>query len=267
MTGLYLPGAAWRPISYRADAGAFPAPPIGEIIHVVVGNGSPWGAFEFAPAGDRRFSNAWVAKDGSSEQYTELNIMPWAQEDGNPYYYAWETEGFPGEPLTGAQITTLATWHNFAGTPDIVTDTPGAAGSLMHADGGAAYGGHSCPGPGPRGAQRTAVIDWARALRHLPPAPPVRPPAPPIGKIVLVVDGVFGPQSRMRLQQWAGVAMDSVLGPISWAAIQRKVGGLVVDGNPGPLTWAAIQRMVGSPADGIPGPNTYSHLQAYLNGH
>jgi len=270
---LYLPGAAWRPISYRAESGLFaPGQPVGYIPHVQVGNGGLWAYFEHAVSPDRKFSNAWVAKDGHSEQYAELNRKPWAQAAGNGNYRAYECEGQPSEPYTAAQINTLATWHNFTGDPDVLANAPGHPGVGLHNMGGAAYGGHSCPGP-IRQAQRSEIIARAQVLRGgkvLPPVPhPIVPVASraPSGKIMLTVDGVFGPQSRMRLQQWAGVAMDSILGPISWKAIQRKLGGLAVDGAPGRLTWGRLQKVVGSPADGVPGPDTYRHLQQYLNSH
>lgn len=272
MTGLYLPGAAWRPVSYRGQSGLFaPGRPVGYIPHVQVGTGSLWGTFEFAVSPNKRFSNAWIAKDGHSEQYAETNRIPWAQVNGNPDYRAYECEGDPSEPYTAAQINTLATWHNFCGDPDLIADIPGGRGVGTHYMGGAGYGGHTCPDPvpgaGPRSRQRPAIIARAQVLRGFKPVPPgPTPPIPPSGKIVLAVDGVFGPQSRMRLQQWAGVAMDSVLGPISWAAIQRKIG-VPADGAPGPITWKALQRLVGAGADGVPGPDTYRHLQQFLNNH
>jgi len=268
MTGLYLPGAAWRPISYRAQSGLFAAGhPVGYIPHVQVGLGSLWALFENAVSPNRKFSNAWIAKDGHSEQYAETNVIPWAQVAGNPDYLAFECEGDPSESYTVQQINTLATWHNFLGMPDLITDTPGARGVGTHVMGGAAYGGHTCPGPGPRSGQRGDILARALILRGAKPIPPVAHPPVPSGKIILAVDGIFGPQSRMRLQQWAGVVMDSVLGPISWKAIQRKLGGLTVDGAPGPLTWRRLQTVVGARVDGLPGPDTYRHLQTYLNSH
>lgn len=268
MTGLFLPGAAWRPISYRAQSGLFAAGhPLGYIPHVQVGNGGLWSIFEHAVSPNRRFSTAWVAKDGHSEQYAETNRVPWAQSSGNPDYRAYECEGYPGEPYTAAQINTLATWHNFASAPDLIADYPGRPGVGTHVMGGAAYGGHTCPGPGPRAGQRLAIIARALVLRGAKPLPPVPHPPVPSRRIVLLVDSVFGPTTRMRLQQWAGVVMDSVLGPVSWKAIQRKLGGIAVDGAPGPITWRRLQAVVGAHVDGIPGPATYHALQTYLNAH
>ena len=97
--------------------------------------------------------------------------------------------------------------------------------------------------------------------------PQTRPTVPPSTRIRLVVDGIFGPRSKARLQQWAGAPVDSVLGPVTWKAVQRKVGRLTVDGDPGPKTWRAVQKLVGAKQDGAPGPDTYRHLQIYLNQH
>ena len=105
------------------------------------------------------------------------------------------------------------------------------------------------------------------------PAPPKKNPPKPISIPVanrppqIAVSGMLSPGTKRRLQQWAGVNEDGNLGPISWRAIQTKVGHLVVDGNPGEKTWKAIQRMVGVTDDGNPGPITIRALQNYLNKH
>lgn len=182
VAGPRLPGAVWRPVTYAADSGTFTAPnPLGWVLHVVVGNGSPWGTFENAPSGSRRFSTGWVAKDGTGEQYTELTSKPWAQAAGNTQYWAFETEGFPSEPLTAAQIDTLARWHNHLGAPDHIADTPGQPGIGVHYMGGQLWGGHTCPDPapgaGPRSHQRQAILDRAAQLRT-PTAPTAQKGAP-----------------------------------------------------------------------------------------
>jgi hypothetical protein len=88
-----------------------------------------------------------------------------------------------------------------------------------------------------------------------------------VTRIWLTVDGAFGPRTKARLQQWAGTGVDSILGPISWRAVQKKLGNLVIDGDPGKKTWSRIQTVTGAHVDGAPGPDTYRHLQTYLNSH
>lgn len=169
---LWMPGAVRRPITYRGAAGKFTHPPLGWILHVVVGNGSPWSEFEHAVSPDRRFSTGWVAKSGLIEQYAETDCITWAQEAGNPDYWSWETEGFPNEPLTREQIASLGRIHRFHGTVDALASKPGERGIGTHYMGGVAWGGHTCPDPfppghGPRSRQRSAII----AASH--PAPPI----------------------------------------------------------------------------------------------
>ena len=169
MSQLRWPEATWRPVTYAPAARTFSRPPIGWILHVTVSNGSPWSGFETAPMGKRRFSHLWVAKDGHAEQYAELDHDSWAQGDGNDLYWSVETEGYPAEPLTLAQIGTLARWHLWSGTTDKLADTPGQPGIGTHQMGGAAWGGHTCPDPamglpGPRSKQRTTILSTAQAI-------------------------------------------------------------------------------------------------------
>lgn len=165
----WWPQATKRPVSYSPSAGAFPRPPAGWLLHVVVGNGSPWRIFEQATGKSQRFAHLWVAKDGTAEQYAPLSGKAWHAVDGNGAYWGVETEGYPTEPLTSAQLDTLAAWHVYSGTPDVIATAPGQAGIGTHYMGGTAYGGHTCPDPspgmGPRSRQRAEIIRRAQAIR------------------------------------------------------------------------------------------------------
>jgi len=251
MPGLYLPGAAWRPIGYRAASGLFAAGhPVGYIPHVQVGNGSLFAYFNRLVSPHRLFSNAWVAKDGHSEQYAETNRIPWAQGSGNPDYLAFECEGYPNQPYTAAQITTLATWHNFLGTHDVLADAPGQRGVGTHSMGGAAYGGHTCPGPGPRAGQRPAIIARAKALRGvlLPgPASPTKPapkPAYPGYATSVSSHGVYVTkmiQTRLKALGYP-VTVDGDFGPqtAKWVGLFQSRHHLTADGIVGSATWHAL---------------------------
>jgi hypothetical protein len=163
MVSSRYPPAKWRPVSYIGEAGSLPFP-CGWVLHVVVGNGSPFGTFQGAKSPNRRYSHLWVAKDGRVEQYQRLDRMSWAQASGNSSWWSVETEGFVDEPLTDAQIRALAVWHVWCGAKDAVADSTSARGIGTHSMGGAAWGGHECPGA-LRAAQRQQIIDRARALR------------------------------------------------------------------------------------------------------
>jgi hypothetical protein len=286
MTARLLPFAAWRPVSYRADAGSFTQTPLGWILHVVVGDGSPFGTFEGAVSPDRRFSTGWVAKDGHVEEFTELTMRSWAQASGNPLYWSFETEGFPNEPLTDAQILSLAKIHNVLGAADAVIDKVGDRGVGTHVMGGAEWGGHSCPGP-IRAGQRADIIAKARELRGPNPGPVAssvptvfRTPHPvvkvlqkiaqKVTRSALVVDGVMGPTTIHAWQLVMGTRADGLISkPSSLVmAVQRRLG-VPVDGYLGVETWKAVQRRLGFTGlavDGVPGPRTVKALQRRLNG-
>lgn len=142
---------------------------LGWILHVVVGNGSPYGTFVGAKSPMRRFSHLWFAKNGAVEQYGPFTHKSWAQGDGNGQYLSCETEGLPNEPLTDAQIQSLAAFHVWTGLPDALAASPGEHGIGTHYMGGAAWGGHSCPdavpGTGPRSHQRAGILARAKQLR------------------------------------------------------------------------------------------------------
>lgn len=153
-----------RPVSYVASAGQFTAPPLGWILHVTAMRGSPWGVFEHAPVGRRKFSHLWVSRVGLVEQYAPLTGKSWAQATGNGSYLSVETDGHPDEPLTDAQLDVLAAWHVWCGATDQIAEAPGQMGIGTHEMGGNAWGNHACPGH-VRSAQRAEIITRARALR------------------------------------------------------------------------------------------------------
>jgi len=250
MTGLYLPGAAWRPISYRADAGKFTTPPLGYIPHVPVGNGSLFAYFNGLKSPNRKFSTAWIAKDGSAEQYQSLDMKPWAQGTGNGQYHAFEVEGYPKEPYTAAQINTLAVWHNFLGTPDTLALAPGQRGVGTHYMGGAAWGGHTCPDPvagaGPRSKQRAAITARAIALRTTP-TPEVDMPLTPQEITAITVGAAEQTWQRFTVN---GLTLQAALGRLvaasdpaaQAAAIAKAIAPLLPAGTT--VTAAQIAKAV-----------------------
>ena len=95
-------------------------------------------------------------------------------------------------------------------------------------------------------------------------------PAPKMEE--LEVDGVFGDESKARMQKWLGVAEDSEIGTRTVKALQKKVGlrGKDVDGSWGTKTTRYLQKYLsnhGHPTtvDGGFGKNTIKALQAFLN--
>ena len=80
------------------------------------------------------------------------------------------------------------------------------------------------------------------------------------------VDGVWGPVSIARLQEWVGVYVDGDQGARTVKALQKWLG-MTVDGDLGKVTTRALQAKVGAYVDGIWGPATSRAFQTYLNAH
>lgn len=147
----------------------------GVVFHVNAGNGDPRNWWTNPTNPSVASAHLQIMKSGELRQYVPLDRVAWAEVAGNGSWHSVETEGFPGEPLTPAQFETFAhllAWgHGACGWPLQVTDDPNGAGLGTHEMGGAAWGGHACPGP-VRAAQRPALT--ARAQQLLAPAPAVQ---------------------------------------------------------------------------------------------
>lgn len=79
------------------------------------------------------------------------------------------SDGESVQRRTDAQLTASAqlveVLSRFAGFPLQVTDSVEVKGYGTHVMGGDAWGGHTCPGPGPRAGQRYEIISRAEAIR------------------------------------------------------------------------------------------------------
>ena len=108
------------------------------------------------------------------------------------------------------------------------------------------------------GASPTALPDGSSSS----PASSAGPAAPASGD--LAVDGVLGPATTRRMQQWVGTTADGRWGSQTTRALQRTVGA-TVDGVKGPETTRKTQQKVGATVDGVWGSGTTRSLQQYLN--
>lgn len=167
----------------------------GLVVHVIVGSllgaDSTFHNNDPGQRGGRRSATWGIGKDGRLLQWCDTDDVSWAQADGNRRWHSVETEGTQDEPLTAAQIEALARlleWDSRReGYPLAAVDDPNGWGLGTHAMGGAAWGGHSCPGA-IRAAQRPAIVARAVQFRAalagigvVPAAPIVVPP--PVGTV------------------------------------------------------------------------------------
>jgi hypothetical protein len=148
----------------------------GAVLHVNQSNGNLFNWFN----GDHNVSAHFeVYKNGAVEQYLDTAESSWCQMDGNGTYISIETEGYDHEPLTNAQMLSLAklyAWlHKTHGMPFELADKPGQRGFGWHGMGGVAWGNHpGCPGT-LRKAQRAKILTMAQALANPRPPAALRP--------------------------------------------------------------------------------------------
>lgn len=135
----------------------------GLVLHVQEGEGSLYERFN--TPGIKTSSHFWVSRDGETEQYVSVLDRAWAQVEGNGGWASVETSGFATRPLTEAQVDAVAriyAWGSGAhGWPPAVSERPDQPGLGAHAMGGAAWGGHECPGA-LRAGQRGEIIRRVR---------------------------------------------------------------------------------------------------------
>ena len=145
---------------------------MGVVMHTMVGN-LPATVDLFNSSAAAVSAHFGIAQDGSVWQFGPIGKgwIAWAEVAGNQAWYSIEhaDDGDTGNPLTDAQLTASAqlveVLSRFAGFPLQVTDSVGVKGYGTHVMGGAAWGGHTCPGPGPRAGQRYEIIGRAAAIR------------------------------------------------------------------------------------------------------
>lgn len=195
----WLPGARQYDMSGSRGNGPFNDSSrvfLGVILHVNQSDGNLAGYVTGGGGPDEVCPNFEVYKDGSFDQYLPLMWSPWCQAAGNFNYAAIETEGYDSEPLTSAQIFTIAgilAAYSAQGMPLQVADAPGQRGLGTHVMGGAAWGGHTCPGSIRAGqrAQILAAVGPSGQGGGTPIDPPAPSPEEPVQKdlIFKVGDG------------------------------------------------------------------------------
>lgn len=157
-------GASYRPLNQFSYLDARPR--FGAVLHVNASDGPS--LYDWIAGGHDMSCHFQIARDGHIEQYVDTNNGAWCQGDGNWDWISIETQGYPTEPLTDAQINAAARimrWlHDLYGIPLQISDSVNVRGLGWHGMGGEAWGGHDgCPGD-LRKAQRVEIV-----LRAKPP--------------------------------------------------------------------------------------------------
>lgn len=210
----------------------------GAVFHVNAGNGDPYNWWTNRTNPHVASAHLQIMKTGQLKQYVPLDRVAWAEVAGNGEWHSVETEGFPTEPLTGPQFDTFARLLAWGHTspwawPLQVCDDPAGHGLGTHEMGGAAWGGHACPGP-IRAGQRPALL--ARAQQLLTPPSTVQEDDMPLivhidgGAIWLLSSIGYHPMvSATDVQNLLDSGCKQTARPISmaqhnsWVAAQRNI--------------------------------------------
>jgi len=165
-------GFSVKPVQNRTAGALDGHRTLGLVLHEQNGNGALAGWFNNPAA--QASSTWWAGKKGEREQYGDPDTDKfWAQAAGNSMYHSIETEGYPNEPLTDAQIETVAqafAWgHLRYDWPLVLAEAPGQPGLGWHGMGGVAWGNHpGCPGDIRKG-QRAQILVRAKQIAGLGP--------------------------------------------------------------------------------------------------
>ena len=184
MTTLWMPGFYKYDLSKTRGNGPWPGGAAGRglVLHVNVsedGTDYHWFATTGPSNPNSVCPNYQIYKTATSGpggvgsvQLLPFNWQSWCQADGNSWGPSVECAGMPGEAMTTYQLQQIAkiykVGHDEYNWPYRITDTVTATGFGTHVMGGLAWGGHSCPGPGPRAGQRTTILGYAQGVSANP---------------------------------------------------------------------------------------------------
>jgi hypothetical protein len=187
-TGGWVGGIAHHRSPNQNSGMAVPSGVLGVIMHTMVGNLAGTDSLFLNPA-SQVSAHFGIAQDGTIIQWVSVRGgIAWHVAAGNANWYGIEhaDNRNPANPLTEAQINASAQLVEFLSRPSVgrfalqVSNSTGTEGYGTHSMGGAAWGGHACPGSA-RAAQRAEIVRRAKIIRQYGqyPAPPPPPPAPP----------------------------------------------------------------------------------------
>lgn len=145
----------------------------GVVMHTMVCNLPECIGIFNEPSPARASAHFGIGQTGRIYQFGPIGKgwIAWAQMAGNHEWYSIEhaDNGDQHNPLTQQQMDACAQvvecLSAYAGFPLRVTNSTSGRGFGTHVMGGAAWGGHSCPGPGPRAGQRWRILWRAGRIR------------------------------------------------------------------------------------------------------
>lgn len=226
---------------------------LGLVVHIMEGTlegSQSW----FNNSGSQASSHFGTGKDGELRQWVDTADRAWAQGAGNRDYLSIENEGHTPDALTPKQIEAVA--QTFAwvakkyGVPYVVANKPGEKGLGYHKMGGAAWGGHPCPGPAII-AQLPKIVTRAKEINKVvaPKPKPVYAPFPGTSFFRLGRKHPLVTAMGKRLKA-EGYKADYTptdeftradIKAYAWWQRKLKYSGSAADGYPGKASWDKLK--------------------------
>lgn len=164
--GIWTPEAVWVGPSPN-QSGAMKEQR-GMVLHVMQGSLAGSIAWGKNPDSNVSFHFGTRKSDGRVEQLVDTDITAWTQCNGNGYWVSVENEDYSGNPLSAAQIESVAKLYargvRTYNWPLQITDSPNVKGLGWHGMGGTAWCNHpTCPGQ-PIKDQRQQILTRAQQI-------------------------------------------------------------------------------------------------------
>jgi murein L,D-transpeptidase YcbB/YkuD len=200
-------------------------------------------------------SHFLTARDGRLAQAVDTKDRAWAQAAGNRTWISVENEGKVPQALTKEQLEKVAqtfAWvvRTHKDVPYQVSNSPTVKGLGYHRMGGAAWGGHSCPGDAII-AQLQSIVDRAKTINGVGVKPtPHYAPYPGdkyffIGrtsKLVTELGKALVKAGYKGYKQGPGpIFSPADRKAVKWFQQKQGWSGEDANGTPGPETWKRLK--------------------------
>lgn len=253
-------GAKWVPLRNYTKDGQEAV--YGLVVHVM--EGTLEGSRSWFNNPDAQASSHFgTGRDGRLEQWVDTKDRAWAQAKGNRTWISIENEGKVPQALTKEQLEKVAqvfAWivRTHKDVPYQVSHDPNTKGLGYHRMGGAAWGGHSCPGDAII-AQLQSIVYRARVINNdAPPIPGAPKPTPTPHYAPYPGDKYFFIGRTSNLVTELGKALVKA----GYKGYRRGPGPLFSPADRKAVKWfQQKQGWSGEDADGTPGRETWKRLK------
>lgn len=244
-------GAKWRSVRNYTKNGQEAVN--GLVVHIMEGTFEGTRVW-FDNDNSNASSHFGTSRDGQLEQWVDAKDRAWAQASGNRTWLSIENEGKVPQALTAAQLEKVAQVFAWVvrtyKVPYRVAKSPSEKGLGTHRMGGAAWGGHPCPGDAII-AQLQKIVDRAKVINGVGAKPAPTYAAYPGDKYFYV-----GRTSKLVTE------LGKALVRAGYKGYKFGPGPVFSPADKKAVQWfQKKQGWTGRDADGVPGRETWTRLK------